>query len=87
MIEEQQMDKPVIISKHIYKQWNLDKYRTYYIEFFILLYKPPKTGPKVCLVWVPSHMWIEGNEDVDILAKQPLISKGADTLPKFNKSN
>lgn len=39
MIEEQRMNKPVIISKYIYKLWNLDldKYLTYYIELFYFI--------------------------------------------------
>lgn len=35
-------------------------------------------GLTVCFVWVPAHVGVEGNEDVDFMAKQAFKEKSVD---------
>ncbi|XP_061925778.1 uncharacterized protein LOC133664840 [Entelurus aequoreus] len=42
------------------------------------LHRMNKRGLAVCFIWVPAHVGIEGNEGVDILAKQSLRSHTVD---------
>ena len=42
------------------------------------LYRIHKRGLTVCFIWVPAHVGIEGNEGVDIVAKQSLKSNTVD---------
>uniref|UniRef100_A0A8D0CT46 RNase H type-1 domain-containing protein n=2 Tax=Sander lucioperca TaxID=283035 RepID=A0A8D0CT46_SANLU len=41
-------------------------------EIFIVLYRMKIKGLFTTFIWVPAHAGVEGNEKVDILAKQPI---------------
>ena len=42
------------------------------------MYRMENKGLPTCFLWVPAHVGVEGNEQVDILAKQTLRIKQLD---------
>ena len=44
-------------------------------EIFSIMYRMENKGVPTCFLWVPAHVGVEGNEQVDILAKQTPLSK------------
>ncbi len=48
------------------------------LEIHNALYRMHRRGLKVSFIWVPAHVGLEGNEVVDILAKQSLKSQTID---------
>lgn len=51
-------------------------------EIFHSLYRLQNLNITVCLMWVPSHVEIEGNEVVDRMAKKTLKSDLQWTVPE-----
>lgn len=47
---------------------------------------PPTCRDKVTILWIPSHMGIEGNERADEIAKRALHQPGISVPPCFHKS-
>ena len=43
-------------------------------------------GKQIRLTWVPAHVAVEGNEAVDVLAKQTLISWDVDVVVSMSKA-
>lgn len=56
------------------------------LEIYHAIYRLLNMGLKVCLRWVPAHLGKEGNEGVDILAKQSLKVQTIEMQIPVNKT-
>jgi ribonuclease HI len=45
-----------------------------------------QTGVFVMFLWVPAHVGVEGNEEVDAIAKQPLKHPNVEMDLSFSKA-
>ena len=55
-------------------------------ETFSIMYRMENKGVPTCFLWVPAHVSVEGNEQVDILAKQTLRIKQVDLQVPLSKA-
>lgn len=55
-------------------------------EIFLILYKIQIKGIATSFIWVPAHVGVEGNEQVDILAKQTLRIMNIDIEVPLSKA-
>jgi len=55
-------------------------------EIFLILYRMELKGLSTCFLWVPAHVGVEGNEQVDKLAKETLIFKHMDLKTPLTKN-
>lgn len=42
------------------------------IKFCLSIYRVNTLGSKICFLWIPAHVGVDGNEEVDHLAKEAL---------------
>lgn len=78
-IEENNVKKAVICSDSLsalisIKSRKSESRQDILLEILCKLYILTENGVEVSFLWVPAHCGVEGNEKVDIIAKQSLKS-------------
>ena len=89
-IEERETNNTVIASDSLSALMSIKSgkslFRSNIInDIFLMLYRMELKGLSTCFLWVPAHVGVEGNEQVDMLAKGSLKTKHVDLKTPLNK--
>lgn len=89
-IEEKETNNTVIASDSLSALMSIKSgkslFRSNIInDIFLMLYRMELKGLSTCFLWVPAHVGVEGNEQVDMLAKGSLKNKHVDLRTPLNK--
>ena len=90
-VEEVRPDRVVICSDSCAALMNLNSFlsqsrQDLLYEVLQCLYRVKQMGIFVMFLWVPAHVGVEGNEEVDIIAKQELKHPNGETELSISKT-